>query len=125
MVLLNDERHEPYEKPPLSKAVLIGKVMPHDAPIAGPQGVSGSGVGLRLGTDGEGDHRARVDVMTEAGERIGYDALVLATGSINRVLAMFPPGGAAASITCAPRRRRWHSRRICIRAGRSWSSAAD
>ena len=30
--------------------------------------------------------------MTETGERIPYDALVLATGSINRVLPMFPPG---------------------------------
>jgi NADPH-dependent 2,4-dienoyl-CoA reductase/sulfur reductase-like enzyme len=29
-------------------------------------------------------------VVTQAGERIGYDALVLATGSINRELAMFP-----------------------------------
>ena len=28
VVLLNDERHEPYEKPPLSKAVLTGKAMP-------------------------------------------------------------------------------------------------
>src|SRR5262245_60681097 len=31
-------------------------------------------------------------VITDAGERIGYDALVLATGSINRVLPMFPAG---------------------------------
>ena len=31
-------------------------------------------------------------VTTESGERIGYDALVLATGSINRVLPMLPPG---------------------------------
>ena len=29
---------------------------------------------------------------TEGGERIPYDALVLATGSINRILPMFPPG---------------------------------
>ena len=29
VVLLNDEHHEPYEKPPLSKAVLTGKL---DAP---------------------------------------------------------------------------------------------
>jgi 3-phenylpropionate/trans-cinnamate dioxygenase ferredoxin reductase component len=32
--------------------------------------------------------------VTDAGERVGYDALVLATGSINRVLPMFPAGRA-------------------------------
>src|SRR5262249_27214734 len=31
-------------------------------------------------------------VVGAAGERIGYDAVVLATGSINRVLPMFPAG---------------------------------
>src|SRR2546429_3668008 len=50
VVLLSDESQEPYEKPPLSKAVLKGKAMPHDAPIAGPKGVAASGVRLKLGT---------------------------------------------------------------------------
>ena len=31
VLLLTDERQEPYEKPPLSKAVLTGKAMPHHA----------------------------------------------------------------------------------------------
>jgi 3-phenylpropionate/trans-cinnamate dioxygenase ferredoxin reductase component len=91
VVLLTDEPHEPYEKPPLSKAVLTGKVSPHDAPIAGPQGVSGGGVSLRLGTAVKAIDRGARRVVTDAGERIGYDTLVLATGSTNRVLAMFPP----------------------------------
>jgi 3-phenylpropionate/trans-cinnamate dioxygenase ferredoxin reductase component len=92
VVLLSDERQEPYEKPPLSKAVLTGKAMPHDAPIAGPRGVSGSGVRLELGTTVNAIDRGTHAVITDAGERIGYDALVLATGSINRVLPMFPAG---------------------------------
>jgi 3-phenylpropionate/trans-cinnamate dioxygenase ferredoxin reductase component len=92
VILLTDERQEPYEKPPLSKAVLTGKAMPHDAPIAGPKGVSGSGVCLKLGTRVKAIDRSAHAVMTDAGERIGYDALVLATGSINRVLPMFPAG---------------------------------
>ena len=37
IVLISDEDCEPYEKPPLSKAVLTGKTMPQDAPIAGPR----------------------------------------------------------------------------------------
>jgi NADPH-dependent 2,4-dienoyl-CoA reductase/sulfur reductase-like enzyme len=92
VVLLNDEQHEPYEKPPLSKAVLAGKVMPADAPIAGPKGVAGAGVALRSGTRVVAIDRGARAVVTEAGERIGYDALVLATGSINRVLPLFPVG---------------------------------
>ena len=42
IVLLSDEPCEPYEKPPLSKAVLTGKAMPQDAPIAGPEGRRGA-----------------------------------------------------------------------------------
>src|SRR5260370_6192646 len=90
VVLLSDESQEPYEKPPLSKAVLTGKAMPHDAPIAGPKGVAASGVRLKLGTPVKAIDRAARAVMTDAGERIGYDALVLATGSIHPMLPMFP-----------------------------------
>src|SRR6202171_1259609 len=90
VMLINDEAHEPYEKPPLSKAVLTGKVMPHDAPIAGPKGVAGSGVILKGGTRVTAIDRGARAVATDAGERVSYDALVLATGSLNRVLPMFP-----------------------------------
>jgi 3-phenylpropionate/trans-cinnamate dioxygenase ferredoxin reductase component len=92
VVLLNDEPHEPYEKPPLSKAVLMGKLMPHDTPIAGPKGVAAAGVSYRAGISVTAIDRDAREVVTAAGERIGYDALVLATGSINRVLPMFPVG---------------------------------
>src|SRR5215470_19469505 len=92
VLVLTDERQEPYEKPPLSKAVLTGKAMPHDAPIAGPKGVAASGVRLKLDTPVKAIDRAARAVMTDAGERIGCDALVLATGSSNRMLPMFPEG---------------------------------
>src|SRR5262245_27186632 len=90
VVILSDERCEPYEKPPLSKAVLTGKVMPQDAPIAGRAGVAGKGITLTLGARVDAIDRAAKMVVTETGERIPYDALVLATGSINRMLPMFP-----------------------------------
>ena len=92
VLLLSDEHCEPYEKPPLSKAVLTGKAAPHDAPIAGPKGVAGAGVTLRQGVRVTQIDRAGKAVLTDTGERIGYDALVLATGSVNRVLPMFPAG---------------------------------
>jgi 3-phenylpropionate/trans-cinnamate dioxygenase ferredoxin reductase component len=90
VLLVSDEHSEPYEKPPLSKAVLTGKAMPHEAPIAGPKGVAGGGVMLKPGTRMTAIDRDAKAVVTETGERISYDALVLATGSINRALPMFP-----------------------------------
>lgn len=89
IVLINDEHLEPYEKPPLSKAVLTGKAMPEHAPIAGPKGVAGSNVILTSARVSGVDKTGHA-VVTESGERIPYDALILATGSRNRILPMFP-----------------------------------
>src|SRR6266481_1863985 len=89
VVMLSDEDCEPYEKPPLSKAVLTGKAMPHDAPIAGPAGVAGKGITLKPNARVKEIDRGAKAIVTDAGERIPYDALILATGSINRELPMF------------------------------------
>jgi 3-phenylpropionate/trans-cinnamate dioxygenase ferredoxin reductase subunit len=91
IILIDDENVEPYEKPPLSKAVLTGKAMPQDAPIAGPQGIAGANVARKPARATAIDGAGRA-VATESGERIPYDALVLATGSRNRILPMFPEG---------------------------------
>ena len=92
VLLITDEPCEPYEKPPLSKAVLTGKAAPQDVPIAGPGGVAAHKVTLETGTRCAAIDRAGRAVVTEAGARIPYDTLVLATGSINRVLPLFPAG---------------------------------
>jgi NADPH-dependent 2,4-dienoyl-CoA reductase/sulfur reductase-like enzyme len=91
IILIDDENVEPYEKPPLSKAVLTGKAMPQDAPIAGPKGVAGANITLKPARVQSIAPADRV-VVTASGERIPYDALVLATGSRNRILPMFPEG---------------------------------
>jgi NADPH-dependent 2,4-dienoyl-CoA reductase/sulfur reductase-like enzyme len=92
VTLLTDEACEPYEKPPLSKAVLLGKAAPHDAPIAGPQGLAGHGVNLALNATVEAIDRDGRAVMTADGRRIPYDALVLATGSVVREIPPLPLG---------------------------------
>src|SRR4051812_31297282 len=69
IILINDEPHEPYEKPPLSKAVLTGKAMPQHAPIAGPKGVAGANVTLKSARVIEIDKAGRA-VITASGERI-------------------------------------------------------
>jgi NADPH-dependent 2,4-dienoyl-CoA reductase/sulfur reductase-like enzyme len=92
VLLLTDEACEPYEKPPLSKAVLLGKAAPHDAPIAGPQGLAGHGVVLRLNATCTAiDHAAGAVALADGGH-ITYDALVFATGSLVREVAPLPLG---------------------------------
>jgi NADPH-dependent 2,4-dienoyl-CoA reductase/sulfur reductase-like enzyme len=92
VLLIADEASEPYEKPPLSKAVLTRKALPHEAPIAGPAGVGGHKIVFRPGTRVATIERDARAVSTASGERIPYDRLVLATGSVNRMLPLFPPG---------------------------------
>jgi NADPH-dependent 2,4-dienoyl-CoA reductase/sulfur reductase-like enzyme len=92
VLLIADEPSEPYEKPPLSKAVLTAKALPGDAPIAGPQGIGGHKIVFKPDTRVTAIDRGGHVVVTASGERIPYDALVLASGSINRVLPLLPPG---------------------------------
>ncbi|HEY1543158.1 MAG TPA: FAD-dependent oxidoreductase [Xanthobacteraceae bacterium] len=92
VTLVMDEACEPYEKPPLSKAVLLGKAAPHEAPIAGPQGLAGHGVIImREATCTAIDCSAR-EIAMAGGKRLSYDALVLATGSIVREIPALPLG---------------------------------
>lgn len=92
VTLLTDEACEPYEKPPLSKAVLLGKAEPHHAPIAGPQGLAGHGVMLELAATCAAIDRGARAIATRDGRRIPYDALVIATGSRVREIPLLPPG---------------------------------
>lgn len=91
VTLVSDESCEPYEKPPLSKAVLLGKAKAEDALIAGPAGLAQRGVALRLGTRCIAVDRVSKRIDTTAGP-LPYDALVIATGSRVRELPAFPKG---------------------------------
>jgi len=91
VTLVTDEACEPYEKPPLSKTVLLGKANPEDASIAGPGGLAAHGVALRLNSKCTGIDRAAHEIDTTSG-RLPYDVLVIATGSILRELPLLPMG---------------------------------
>jgi NADPH-dependent 2,4-dienoyl-CoA reductase/sulfur reductase-like enzyme len=91
VTLVTDETCEPYEKPPLSKAVLLGKVKPEDALIAGQGGLAGHGVVLKPGVRCTAIDRTAHEIATTAG-RLPYDALVIATGSLMRELPLLPVG---------------------------------
>jgi NADPH-dependent 2,4-dienoyl-CoA reductase/sulfur reductase-like enzyme len=92
VVLLSEEPCEPYERPPLSKAVLLGKASAVDAPIAGAQGLAGHGVKLECNARCIAIDRAAQEIITDSGRRLAYDALVIATGSMVRQVPTLPPG---------------------------------
>ena len=92
VVLLTEEACEPYEKPPLSKGVLAGKVLPSDAPIAGPGGIAAHGVELEPHAHCLSIDRDGRTVLLQDGRRLPYQALVIATGSLVRELPHLPSG---------------------------------
>lgn len=90
VVLLSDEPDEPYEKPPLSKGVLLGTVKASDAPIAGPGGVAAYGVTFEQGVRCLSIDRANQRVVLEGDRTLPYDALVIATGAAARQVPLLP-----------------------------------
>jgi 3-phenylpropionate/trans-cinnamate dioxygenase ferredoxin reductase subunit len=90
--LLNDEPCEPYEKPPLSKGVLLGKVTPADAPIAGPGGLAGHGVIFDTHARCTAIDRHGRALALDDNRRVAYDSLVIATGSLVREVPHLPVG---------------------------------
>ena len=89
VTLVSDEASEPYERPPLSKAVLLGKARTDDAPIAGKGGLAAHGVILKSAARCTGIDRTARKVITGTGV-LSYDALVIATGSLMREIPLLP-----------------------------------
>lgn len=92
VTLLTLEHCEPYEKPPLSKAVLLGTVSIGDALIAGPAGVAGHDVVLQTRALCTAIDRDSRTVVVADGRRLPYDTLVIATGSTPREIPLLPSG---------------------------------
>ncbi|MFC5380590.1 NAD(P)/FAD-dependent oxidoreductase [Aquipuribacter nitratireducens] len=86
VVVVGQEPHAPYDRPPLSKQVLLGDAPVPPSPHGGVAdlGVGGGDVDLRPGVTATGlDPAARV-VRTRSEDRdheVAYDAVVVATGS--------------------------------------------
>ncbi|TXJ72899.1 oxidoreductase [Streptomyces lavendulae] len=76
VTVIGAEPHQPYDRPPLSKAVLLGKA----EGSAFDLDFDALGVGLRLGCEVLGARPADHELDTEAGP-VPYDVLVLATGA--------------------------------------------
>jgi 3-phenylpropionate/trans-cinnamate dioxygenase ferredoxin reductase subunit len=88
VTLVGDEAVRPYERPPLSKEYLQGK-SERDKVFVHPEGwYAEHDVDLRLSTEVTEIDRSGHQVVLAGGERLGYDALLLTTGSVPRRLAV-------------------------------------
>lgn len=92
VVLVGEEPHPPYDRPPLSKAVLLTDGHEHEIGLAPDGALEALNVELRLGRAATQIDRAARLVRLSDGEAIAYDRLVLATGSSLRILDELPPG---------------------------------
>jgi 3-phenylpropionate/trans-cinnamate dioxygenase ferredoxin reductase subunit len=86
VILLGSETERPYERPPLSKGYLLGKEDKSVIYVHEEGWYAGHEVDLRLGVTAASLDPAGRTVTTAEGESIGYDRLLLATGSSPRRL---------------------------------------
>jgi 3-phenylpropionate/trans-cinnamate dioxygenase ferredoxin reductase subunit len=93
LVLLTDEKHLPYERPPLSKAYLMGKDPAEKALVHDEAWYREHDVEVRTGTAVEsldpGSH-----VLRAGGDDVRYRGLLLATGAQPRRLPLADDSGA-------------------------------
>jgi len=85
ITIVGDERHEPYDRPPLSKEFLAGKVGLADIALSTEDDAE-LDLDWRLGTTAARLDPTRRAVVLESGEELVSDGVVLATGARARTL---------------------------------------
>jgi 3-phenylpropionate/trans-cinnamate dioxygenase ferredoxin reductase subunit len=84
LVLVGEETHLPYERPPLSKEYLRGEVAFENALVRPPDFYTEREIETRLGARAVRVDPAERIVELRGGERLAYDKLLLTTGARNR-----------------------------------------
>ena len=91
LTLVGDERHPPYQRPPLSKKYLAGDFADERLHFRPPEHFAKLNVTLKLDVRATAIDRVARVVMLANDERLPYDGLALATGARVRTLPV--PGG--------------------------------
>jgi 3-phenylpropionate/trans-cinnamate dioxygenase ferredoxin reductase subunit len=86
IVLLGDERHAPYERPPLSKDILAGSAAPEAATIFSAAVLGQLAIDWRAPVTCTAIHRDERKVLLSDGSALAYDKLILCTGGRARPL---------------------------------------
>jgi phthalate 3,4-dioxygenase ferredoxin reductase component len=84
IVLIGEETAAPYDRPPLSKAMLSGRVTAERITLLRDADLADPNVCLRLGTRAERVDPERYEIELAGGERLGYEHLIIATGASAR-----------------------------------------
>jgi 3-phenylpropionate/trans-cinnamate dioxygenase ferredoxin reductase subunit len=88
VLLLGDEAHPPYQRPPLSKGFLQGKVALADLYLKPVATYERFDIELKAGARVEAIDRSRREIALRDGSLLAYDKLVLATGGRARPLSL-------------------------------------
>jgi phthalate 3,4-dioxygenase ferredoxin reductase subunit len=84
IVLIGEETTAPYDRPPLSKAVLAGRVTAERIALLRDVDLADPKVRIRLGTRAVQVHPERHELELASGEQLGYEHLIIATGASAR-----------------------------------------
>jgi phthalate 3,4-dioxygenase ferredoxin reductase subunit len=84
IVLIGEETAPPYDRPPLSKAVLAGRVTAERIALLRDVDLADPKVRIRLGTPAVQVHPERHELELTSGERLRYEHLIIATGASAR-----------------------------------------
>ena len=91
ITMVGRERHKPYERPPLSKAVLVAAQEPCLDVLAEEVWALGD-IDLLRGSDAVGLDVSKRQVRLAAGQMLAYDTCLLATGGEANTLTSAPAG---------------------------------
>ena len=94
--LVGAEPHMPYERPPLSKELLLGKAQASSSIRLSGSDATQHGVNLHLGLSATSIDPPRRQITLENGQALTYDALLIATGGEPRRLNI--PGADLAGV---------------------------
>ncbi|NQZ98500.1 MAG: FAD-dependent oxidoreductase, partial [Myxococcales bacterium] len=89
--LVGAEQHLPYDRPPLSKAVLMGEREPDAVGLTKPEAFDALDLDLRLGSRAASLDLEGRAVLLEDGDRVEFDGLLIATGATPREIPGTPP----------------------------------
>jgi 3-phenylpropionate/trans-cinnamate dioxygenase ferredoxin reductase subunit len=78
LTIIGDEPHEPYDRPPLSKQVLLGRVPADHTTLPRFRAIDAD---WKLGVAAAGLDRTAKVVTLDNGEQVPYDRLLIATGT--------------------------------------------
>ena len=127
LLLIGNESHPPYQRPPLSKKWLLEPGAYSALALRGAEALARRRIALRLDSEVSAIDRAASQLQLTTGERLDYSKLALATGALARALPV--PGaelgevlslrsiGDSAAISAAIRRCAAASRPVVIIGG--------